>query len=159
MNDSVDPSSGGLSTSSRPPWSPRGSHIVVNVLLILAFGGALDTVLIDRLAILPLSAHVVTIGLIVMIVVFVAVPWWAALAQQRPVPKLPPIVPMEHSTAFRRLYRRFGWAPLVPLIALGVARELGVRLNGLSAAGDVVMTIAVVLAPLAYIYWSGDRYR
>lgn len=159
MTVTVDRPSVSPSASSRPPWSPRGSTIMADVIVGVALSGVFNSVLTDRLGILPLPAEVASIALVVMIVVFVAVPWWAALAQQRPMPKLPPIVPMEHSSALRRLYRRFGWVPLAPPIALGVAMEFGFRLNGMSATGDAVVTLAMVLAPLAYIYWSGDRYR
>ena len=159
MTDTVHRPSVSPQASSRPPWSPRGSTIVADVIVGVALSGVFDSVLTDRLGILPLTAEAASIALVVLIVAVVTVPWWAALARRRPMPKLPPVVPMEHSSALRRLYRRFGWVPLAPPIALGAAMEFGFRLNGMSAAGDAVVTPAMVLAPLAYIYWSGDWYR
>ena len=96
-----------------------------------------------------------------IILLAIGAPLWFSMrapGAPRP-PALPPIVPLEESTPLRRLYRRFAWIPLAPILVADYMLLVGVRPSVLAAPLAPLVAAVLLLGPVAYMYWMGDRYR
>lgn len=153
--------------NKRPPWAVRWSALDYLSMLIASFA-LLDVLgwlfLNDLLARVSPALKVVS-ALAILVALFFGVPLvmtWRLGRNQRMerTESLPPVVPMAASSRWRRIYRRFGWVPTAPIVAYDLAvGNYVIRPFDDQIGPPAVLFAIMILGPLAFYYWLGDRHR